>query len=77
MTASVLKIIMGDDIVASTSGPEEVAVTLKDAWPGLYLIEESRRAGELLSSGYSRHRWGVAIRHPDERVVLEPAPVKS
>jgi hypothetical protein len=79
MPHSVLQIIMGDDIVASASGPEEVAAILKGAWPGRYVIEESSMAGQLLSSGYSCQRWGVAIRQADGSVDLEPepAPVKS
>jgi hypothetical protein len=78
MPTSVLQIIMGDDIVASASGPEEVAATLKGALPGRYVIEESSMAGELLPSGYSCQRWGVAIRRADGTVTLEPepAPVK-
>jgi hypothetical protein len=42
------------------------------------MIEESSMAGELLPSGYSCQRWGVAIRQADGRVVVEqePAPVK-
>ena len=78
MPTIVLQIIMGDDIVASASGPEEVAKMLMDAWPGRYVIEESSRAGELLPSGYSCQRWGVAIRQADGTVILEPepAPVK-
>jgi hypothetical protein len=79
MPQSVLQIIMGNDIVASVSSPEEIAVTLKDAWPGRYLIAELSMAGELLPSGYSCQRWGVAIRQADGTVALEPepAPVKS
>jgi hypothetical protein len=79
MPKSVLRIIMGDEIVASASGLKEVVVTLKGAWPGRYVIEESSKAGKLLPSSYSCQRWGVAIRHPDGTVTLkpEPAPVKS
>ena len=51
MPRSVLQIIMGDDIVATASGPKEVAVTLKDAWPGRYVIKESSMGRELLPSG--------------------------
>jgi hypothetical protein len=29
-------------------------------------------AGELLPSGYSCQRWGVAIRQADGSVILEP-----
>jgi hypothetical protein len=74
MPISVLQIIMGDDIVASASGPEEVAVTLKGAWPGRYVIQESSTARELLPSGYSCQRWGIAIRKADGTVELEPEP---
>ena len=79
MPRSVLQIIMGDDIVASASGPEEAAATLKGASPGRYVVEESSMAGDLLRSGYSCQRWGVAIRQADGTVDLEPepAPVKS
>ena len=77
MPTSVLQIIMGDDIVASASGPEEVAATLKGAWPGRYLIEESSMAGQLLPSGYSCQRWGVAIRQADGTVMLEPEPAPT
>ena len=56
MAYSVLRIIMGDVIVASASGPEEVVATLKGAWPGRYVIEESSMAGELLPSGFSCQR---------------------
>jgi hypothetical protein len=77
MPNSVLQIIMGDDIVASASGPEEVVATLKGAWPGLYVIEESRMAGKLLPSGYSCQRWGVAIRQADGTVMLEPEPAPT
>jgi hypothetical protein len=65
---------MGDDIVASASGPEDVVAILKGAWPGRYVIEESSMAGELLPSGYSCQRWGVAIRKADGTVTLEPEP---
>ena len=74
MPHSVLQIIMGDDIVAGVSSPEEIAVTLKDAWPGRYVVEESSIAGELLPSGYSCQRWGVAIRQADGSVTLEREP---
>jgi len=74
MPSSVLQIIMGDDIVASGSGPQEVAATLKGASRGRYVIEESSMAGELLPSGYSCQRWGVAIRQADATVILEPEP---
>jgi hypothetical protein len=54
-------------------------VTLKDACAGRYMIEESSMTGELLPSGYSCQRWGVAIRQADGSMMLErePAPVKS
>jgi hypothetical protein len=56
MPTSVLQIIMGDEIVASASGPEEVAVILKGAWPGRYVIEESSMAGQFLPSGCTCQR---------------------
>jgi hypothetical protein len=68
---------MGDDIVASASGPEEVVAILKGAWPGRYVIEESSMAGGFLPSGYTCQRWGVAIRHVDETVELEPEPPRT
>jgi hypothetical protein len=40
MSHTALQIIMGEVAVASTSGLEEIAVTLNGAWPGLYVIEE-------------------------------------
>jgi hypothetical protein len=74
MPNSVLQIIKGDDIVASASRPEEIAATLKGAWPGRYVIEESSMARELLPSGYTCQRWGIAIRKADGTVELEPEP---
>ena len=74
MAYSVLRIIMGDVIVASASGPEEVVATLKGAWPGRYVIEESSVAGQFLPSGYTCHRWGIAIRKADGTVEFEPEP---
>jgi hypothetical protein len=72
MPHSVPQIIIGDDTVASATGPEEVVATLKGAWPGRYVIEESSMAGKLLPSCYSCQRWGVAIREADGTVELEP-----
>jgi hypothetical protein len=74
MPISVLRIITGDDIVASATGPEEAAAILKGAWPGRYVIEESSMARELLPSGYTCRRWGIAIRKVDGSVTLEPEP---
>jgi hypothetical protein len=54
--------------------PEEVTSALLSAKPGRYVIEESSMAGELLPSGYSCQRWGVAIRQADGTVTLEPEP---
>jgi hypothetical protein len=65
---------MGEYVVASASGPEDVVATLKGAWPGRYVIEELSMAGKLLPSGYTCQRWGVAIRQADGTVVLEPEP---
>jgi len=79
MPHSALQIIKGDDIIANVSTPEEVTVALMGVRPGRYVIEESSMAGELLASGYSCQRWGVAIRQAYGSVMLEPdaAPVKS
>jgi hypothetical protein len=74
MPNSVLQVIMGDHIVASASGPEDVASMLKGARPGRYVIEESSMAGEFLPSGYTCQRWGIAIRKADGSVELEPEP---
>jgi hypothetical protein len=69
---------MGDDIVARTSGPEEVAAILKGAWPGRYIVEEWSMAGKTLASGYTSQSWGIAIRKADGTVDVEqePAPLK-
>ena len=77
MSSSVFLIIMGDYIVASAGGLEEVAVTLKGAWPGRYVIKESSMARGLLPSRYSRQRWGVAVRQADGTVTLEPEPAPN
>jgi hypothetical protein len=79
MPASVLQIIKGDDIIANVGTIEEVTAALSDAEPARYIVEESSMAGELLPSGYTCQRWGVAIRRANGTVVLEPesAPVKS
>jgi hypothetical protein len=79
MPASVLQIIKGDDIIASVASPEEVTKALLSARPGRFVVDESSMAGELLPSGYSCQRWGVAIRQADGTVLLErlPVPVKS
>jgi hypothetical protein len=71
MPKSVLRIIMGNVIVASASGPEEVIMTLQSAWPGRYIIEELSMAGEFLRSGQTCRRWGIAIRKSDGTVELE------
>jgi hypothetical protein len=78
MSASVLQIIEGDDIIATVGTPEEATAALLSAKPGRYVVDESSMAGELLPSGYSCQRWAVAIRQADGSVVLEPepAPVK-
>jgi hypothetical protein len=72
MPASVLQIIKDGDIIASVGSPEEVTAALLSAKPVRYVIEESSMAGELLPSGYSCQRWGVAIRHADGNVIVEP-----
>jgi len=72
---SVLQIIKDRDIIASVRRPEEISAALSGAIPGRYVVEESSMAGELLPSGYSCQRWGVAIREADGSVALEPAPV--
>ena len=79
MPTSVLQIIKGEDIIANVRTPEEVTAALQSAKPGRYVVEESSMAGDLLRSGYSCQRWGVAIRQADGTVDLEPepAPVKS
>jgi hypothetical protein len=77
MAYSVLRIIKGDDIIASVGTPEEVTAALNGAEPGRYVVEESSMAGELLPSGYSCQRWGVAIRQADGTVTLEPEPAPS
>jgi hypothetical protein len=41
------------------------------------VIEESNMAGELLPSGYTCQRWGVAIRQADGTVILEPEPAPT
>ena len=74
MSRSILQIIQGDEIIAIISTPEEIAAALQRAKPGRYIIEESSVAGELLPSGYSCQRWGVAIRQADGTVELEPEP---
>jgi hypothetical protein len=74
MAYSVLRIIMGDDIVATASGPEEVVAILNGAWPSHYVIEESSMTGAFLPSGFSCQRWGIAIRKADGTVELEPEP---
>jgi hypothetical protein len=75
MPYRVFRIMLDDLVVASASGPEEVAMTLKGAWPGRYELQEASRPGELLPSGYSCQRWGVATRHADGTVTPEPEPV--
>ena len=74
MPDSVLQIIRDGDIILSVGTPAEVAAALLGAKPGRYVMEESSMAGELLPSGYSCQRWGVAIRQADGSVELEPEP---
>jgi hypothetical protein len=76
MADSVLQIIKSDDIVASVGTLEEVTAALLGARLGRYVVEESSMAGELLPSGFSCQRWGVAIRQADGSVILEPAPAR-
>jgi hypothetical protein len=78
MPASALQIIKAGDIIANVGTSEEVATVLQDVQPGRYAVEESSMAGELLPSGYSCQRWGVAIRLADGTVMIEsePAPTK-
>jgi hypothetical protein len=79
MPTSVLQIIKDRDIIANVRTPEEITEALSGAEPGRYVIEESSMAGELLPSGYSCQRWGVAIRQADGNLIFEPepAPVRS
>jgi hypothetical protein len=77
MSHSALQIIKDGDIIVSVGTPEEVTVALASARPGRYVIEESSMAGELLPGGYSRQRWGVAIRQADGSVMIEPEPAPA
>jgi hypothetical protein len=74
MPNSVLQIVRGHETIAIVASSQEVTEALQRAQPGRYVVEESSACGELLPSGYSCQRWGVAIRQANGAVMLEPGP---
>src|SRR5262249_51372387 len=55
--------------VALLDGTEPAAKASK---PGHYHVDQIER--DVLPSGHTSLRWGVAIKHPDGSVLLEPDP---
>jgi hypothetical protein len=66
------RVVRGQDIVGTYPDLEAIAVALRGARPGRYVIEEVAAAGQLLPSGYSAELWGVAQVMPDGTVEIEP-----
>jgi hypothetical protein len=71
MPGSALTIIKGNDIISTVADLEHVESALKSERTGQYVIEESSIAGELLPSGYSCQRCGIAFREADGAITLE------
>ncbi len=55
--------------VGQVEASEAAVVSSK---PGRYHVDQIER-GPILA-GHASRRWGVAIKHPDGRVILEPDP---
>ena len=51
---------------------EAIEPAIRSSKPGKYHVDQIER--DPLPSGHTSRRWGVAINHPDGRVILEPDP---
>lgn len=68
------RIIKDPDHLTSAASPDEIRQVLRHSPPGHYAVEEVSPAGELLPSGHSCRRWGIATRNEDGQVILDPDP---
>jgi hypothetical protein len=66
------RVVRGPDILGTYPDLEAVEAALRGTRPGRYIVEEVAAAGELLPSGYSCERWGVALVRPDGTWEYEP-----
>jgi hypothetical protein len=68
------RIIREPDCHAILANPDEIGPAIRHEPPGRYIVEEVSRAGELLPSGHSCRHWGMAHRHADDQIALDPDP---
>jgi hypothetical protein len=61
-----------DDRVVDVDSVEQVQRTISSGKPGRYYIDEI--SADPLPSGHASRRWGVAIKHRDGTVSLDPDP---
>jgi hypothetical protein len=69
-----LRIIREPVYYTTVANPDEIAQVLRRARPGRFIVEDVAPAGQLLASGHSCRRWGMAIRDADGKVMLDPDP---
>jgi hypothetical protein len=60
------------ELVVDVEGVDQLEPVICSRAPGRYHIDVI--SADPLPSGHSSRRWGVAIRHPDGSVDLEPDP---
>jgi hypothetical protein len=60
------------EMLADADSLDGVTMVVSNAPPGRYHVDEI--SAKPLSSGHTARRWGIAIRHEDGRVILDPDP---
>jgi hypothetical protein len=66
------RISNGLDRVIDVAQVDEIGRVMQALEPGYYYIDEI--SADLLPSGPSSRRWGIAIKRQDGSVTLEPDP---
>ena len=60
------------EMLADADSLNGVTELLRHTPPGRYHVDEI--SAKALPSGHTARRWGIAIRHDDGRVILDPDP---
>ena len=69
------RISNGLDRIIDVGDVNEIGRVIRALEPGYYYIDEI--GADLLPSGHSSRRWGIAIKRQDGSVTLEPDPTEE
>jgi hypothetical protein len=62
----------GSDDIADVGSPDAIEPALRSGQPGRHHVDEI--SAEPLPSGHTARHWGIAIKHPDGTIAVEPDP---